>query len=282
MSHEILYVSDLDGTLLNDHANLSDYTKEIINCLIKQGVKFTYATARSYSSASQILNGLNLAIPAITYNGAFFVKQEDGEILESVQFAQDTIWYLKEAFQKHKLSPLVYSILDGRERVSWIKGCETKGILRYLETRKDDPRLLAVSNEEKLFEGNIFYFTMIGERESLDLMRESLDLQEQGTFGFRYLFQEEIYYSGEYWLEIMPREATKAEGVRRLKEVLGCDQVVCFGDGINDIPLFEIANQAYAVENAVFELKRLATSIIGNNTQDGVARWFVEQNIVLK
>ncbi|AGK96849.1 HAD family hydrolase [Clostridium pasteurianum] len=44
-----LYVSDLDGTLLNRNSQLSEESKEIINTLVKKGVKFTYATARSFS-----------------------------------------------------------------------------------------------------------------------------------------------------------------------------------------------------------------------------------------
>ncbi|MDF2505564.1 HAD family hydrolase [Clostridium sp.] len=82
----ILYVSDLDGTLLNSNSQLSEESKRIINNLVKKGVKFTYATARSFSSASKILDGLQLSIPAITYNGAFFVESNNGKIIYSTSF----------------------------------------------------------------------------------------------------------------------------------------------------------------------------------------------------
>lgn len=275
-----LYVSDLDGTLLNEHAMLSDYTKEIVNNLTENGVLFTYATARSYSSAAALLKGMNLVVPAITYNGAFSVKQDNGEIIDSVLFPPKTITYLSQSFEKQKISPLVYSLLEGKERVSWLKGGETKGILRYLQSRKEDPRLRPVSSIAELYQGEIFYFTIIGEKESLTLMKERLKTEEKADFGFRYLLQEEIYRKEEYWLEIMPQGATKAEGAKRLMNWLKCDELVCFGDGINDISLFEIADRSYAVENAVLELKKLATGVIGENTKDGVARWFAQQNLV--
>lgn len=41
----------------------------------------------------------------------------------------------------------------------------------------------------------------------------------------------------------------------------------------NDIEMFEIANESYAVENAVDELKAIATGIIESNDSDGVANW---------
>ena len=48
---------------------------------------------------------------------------------------------------------------------------------------------------------------------------------------------------------------------------------MAFGDGKNDIDMFEIADESYAVENAVDELKAIATGIIENNDSDGVAKW---------
>ena len=51
---------------------------------------------------------------------------------------------------------------------------------------------------------------------------------------------------------------------------------MAFGDALNDIPMFQIADECYAVENAVEELKALATGIITYNEQDGVAKWLLE------
>lgn len=67
---KILYVSDLDGTLLRSDARISEYTCEVINQLITQGMLFSYATARSYITASKVTKGLRAQIPIITYNGA--------------------------------------------------------------------------------------------------------------------------------------------------------------------------------------------------------------------
>jgi len=52
----ILYVSDLDGTLLKSDDKMSEYTVKTINKLIDDGMHFSYATARSLSSASVVTN----------------------------------------------------------------------------------------------------------------------------------------------------------------------------------------------------------------------------------
>lgn len=46
-----------------------------------------------------------------------------------------------------------------------------------------------------------------------------------------------------------------------------------FGNGKNDIDMFQVADESYAVENACDELKKYATGIIDSNDNDGVAKW---------
>lgn len=58
---------------------------------------------------------------------------------------------------------------------------------------------------------------------------------------------------------------------------MGCDRIVVFGDSVNDISMFEIADEAYAVENAIDELKEKATSVIDSNDEDGVAKLLSER-----
>ena len=86
--------------------------------------------------------------------------------------------------------------------------------------------------------------------------------------------QQELYRP-EYWCEIMPAKASKANAIRKLKEMRGCSRVISFGDAINDIPMFEISDECYAVENAVDELKAVATGVIESNEEDGVAKWLL-------
>ena len=77
----------------------------------------------------------------------------------------------------------------------------------------------------------------------------------------------------------MPKTVSKANAVMQLKAQLCCDKVIVFGDGKNDIDMFEIADEAYAVENAVNELKAVATGIIGSNENDGVAKYLQKISI---
>ena len=71
----------------------------------------------------------------------------------------------------------------------------------------------------------------------------------------------------------MPLSVSKANAVKQLQTYLQCDKLVVFGDGKNDIDMFELADESYAVQNAHEDLKKIATAIIPSNDEDGVAKW---------
>lgn len=89
-----LYVSDLDGTLLQSNERTSDYTNRTINRLVKKGMLFSYATARSYQTSHKVTQGLEAKIPLIVYNGAMIVNNIDGAFLVKIFSAMISKIYL--------------------------------------------------------------------------------------------------------------------------------------------------------------------------------------------
>lgn len=269
-----LYVTDLDGTLLNKNDRISPKSIKIINDLVEKGMLFTYATARSLVSASVVTAGLSTNIPVIAYNGAFIFQPKSAEILSREDFSREEMNDAIDVIRTNCICPLVYSFIDGIEKVSWISGRENDGIKRYLSLRKGDRRLRPVSDNEELYQGEIFYFTCIGERNELQPIYDILSKDTR----YRCTIQQELYRP-EYFCEIMPAGATKAHAIQKLKKIWNCTKIVSFGDAINDIPMFKISDECYAVENAVAELKTIATGIIDSNENDGVANWLKEHYI---
>jgi len=262
-----LYVSDLDGTLLRSDGRTSGFTNETINRLVEAGLIFSYATARSYHTARKVTRGLNAAFPLIVYNGAMVVDNRDGSFLLKNFFGPEVLQVLEELF-RNDIFPIVYSFLEGEEKFSYIPHRVSRGQQRFLDTRRGDQRERPVATTEELKAGEIFYLTCIDEPERL------IPLYEKYREIYHCVFQKDIY-TGDHWLEIMPKAASKAHAIRQLKEKLGCDRVVVFGDGKNDLDMFCMAQESYAVANAVAELKAVATGVIGGNDADAVANWLL-------
>ena len=266
-----LYISDLDGTLLNSQGKISNDSIKIINNLINKGMIFTYATARSLVSATPVTLGLTKNLPLIIYNGTFIVNGATGKILYKNVFDDSLVNIVKEVMEAHKIKPMVYAIVNEKERVTIINENLHPGVQYYLDNRKNDYRMKLTHDQDTLYQGEVFYFTLIGDYKDLQPVYESL----KGYPDFNLTFQQEIYRE-EYWLEIMPKSASKASAILKLKELLNCDEIISFGDAINDLPMFKISDQCYAMANAVTPLKQQATAVIKSNDEDGVAQWLKE------
>ena len=259
-----LYISDLDGTLLDSTPKTSEYTNAIINELLENEMVISFATARSLVTTKKVTKGLNFKYPLVVHNGTFIVDK-DGEIIhKSIFNKEDSDFILNSALDKN-LCPIVFSLIDEKQKFSYILENANKATNDFLDARIDDPRNRRVYSSDSLFDGEIYYFTLIGDEEKLEPL--------YNKFKNKYhCFYQEDMYSGEYWLEILPHNATKANAVKQLAKILGCKKIIAFGDGINDIDIFNAADECYAVENAVDSLKEIATEIIESNSKDGVAK----------
>lgn len=265
-----LYISDLDNTLLNNNSRLSDYTLTTLNQLIAKGLPFTYATARSFTSASVVTKGLNLTIPAIVYNGVMIRNTATGELLSMEHFTEEAKEVIHSNLQKYNISPLIYTMIGTEEKVFYLTDRINEGMEFYLSNRKGDKRFCPLSSFHDLEIGEIFYYTCIGSYKELYPLYHSLN---EYSF-FRCTLQQEPTRE-EYWCEIMPVNATKANAILKLKQFYHFDKIISFGDAENDLLMFSISDECYAVENAVPKLKNAATEIILSNEMDGVAHWLL-------
>lgn len=273
----ILYVSDLDGTLLRSNQTTSEYTNRIINELVEKGMLFSYATARSYNTSHKATRGMTAAFPIIVYNGAFIKDNATEKMLLKNFFNKNEAVNLIEEMISKDISPVIYAFVEGAERFSYISEKINSATREFIESRKGDSRDRPIKDVHELSNGDIFYITCIDRPDKLK------PLYEKYKEIYHCVYQRDIY-SNEQWLEIMPQKASKANAVRQLADLLGCDYIIVFGDGINDIDMFEMADEAYAVENAVPELKEIATAVIDSNDNDGVAKWLYQRyrNSLLK
>lgn len=268
MDKNTLYVTDLDGTLLRSDATLSPYTISTINRLTEQGLAFTYATARSIESARPIAGELNLRLPAITRNGAVLADNATGKHLEKALFTEEEVALLKEMLTELPRCGFVSCFLGEEMFKAYVPGNLVPGMVQYADYYRDDPKMKPVKTLEEMSFGQPGYVTLIDDREKAAKIYEKVRQYP----GWECIFQKDTYWD-EYWVEVCPRNCTKAKAILKMKEQYGFRKVVAFGDSVNDMPMFRAADEAYAVSNALEALKEIATGVIGGNNEDAVARF---------
>ncbi|MCL2753534.1 MAG: HAD family hydrolase [Defluviitaleaceae bacterium] len=267
-----LYLSDLDGTLLGHNQRMSQFTKQTVNNFVAGGGLFSYATARSIVTASKVTEGLNTGLPLICNDGAVILDAEGKKVLKIHNFSKQEIAQITNIFAQYDFYPIVCAYIDGRERLSYIKRGMSAGMSNFIDERIDDVRLRVVEEAHDLYCGDIFNIYFI--RDNKDELATKYEFFIHNK-PFHVILQLDVYHN--YWFfVILPAAASKATAALELKKLLGCERLVVFGDGANDISMFKVADESYAMTNAVDELKEIATAVIESNEEDGVAKWIAK------
>lgn len=266
-----LYVSDLDGTLLADSGKLKPRTAEMLNDFIANGVNFTYCTARRINSAGVIMKDVKLNVPVILMNGVFIYDTQKNEYLRQNIPDKNEVQLLKQTIVDLGERPMVHSVIYGELRCSYIKGSPT--LKSYVSDRKDDKSLRAVDSYDNLFDGEPYYAVFIN-----PVNKDELDKVFCPENGFSRVYYEDTYHKGEFWYEVFSARASKANAVLQLKEIVGADEIVTFGDNGNDLSMFSVSDRKYAVGNAIDKVKEAADAVIGTNEAFGVTE-FIQKEV---
>lgn len=276
MNQKTLYISDLDGTLLLPDAALGTETKDRLNNLINQGMHFTVATARTSASVNHILDGLDVNVPCILMNGVCLYDVKERRTISAEKIKPHAAQRLIEVIHRLGLSGFMFSIKDG-ELFCCYENTSSPNAEGFIEerVRKYGKRFILVPDFYQFGTDDIVYYSLSDSEEKLRAVYEALIKDES----LRLEFYRDVYNADFWYLEVCAAGVSKSHAVKKLRDLYGFDKVVCFGDNINDLPMFETSDECYAVANAREEVKRAATAVIGSNAANGVADW-LENNFL--
>ncbi len=265
-----LYVSDLDATLLNEHAQLSQETKDILRPLIDSGMNFTVATARTPATAVDLLRPLNVKLPIIAMGGAMVYDMQTNQTLNANNLPQDAVEDICDMLEIVGQSALAYTVENGTLCV-YYKQIESDIEREFVDSRKGSPYKKFVKIED--------YFTALNNKEVIMFLFCMPDLRKIYTY---YDFLSAIpglmcnlypyeYNNKGYILEVFRMGTGKGEALKQMKQQFNIDKIIAFGDNYNDISMFQMADESYAVENAIDDLKQIASKTIGEHKNNSVA-----------
>ena len=274
--NKILYVSDLDGTLLNRDAELSRYTTVMLNGLLANGLNFSVATARTLASTRIILANLSLHFPIILMNGVLIYDLEKQCYIKAYTLSPESVTMVIRTLRLFDITGFMYE-LNNEELVTYHECLEQKPlrdfvkerITRYNKTFQHAEGFSFISPE------NIIYFTLLDTHDRLKSIHDALI----AIPGLSLTFYKDNYSPDLWYLELFSDKASKENAVIYLRDTYGYNRVVGFGDNLNDLPMFAACDIKIAVENANPEVKAAADYICDTNDNDGVAKW-IEKNLL--
>ena len=299
LSGKMLYVSDLDGTLLNSDALLNEDVPKRLNALIEQGLCFTVATARTYATVNSIMKDVNLTCPMILMNGVMIYDPVKKSCIHAEIIERDSVEYILKGRKKFGVTGFAYalspeisedcsksgetSVVDsagrvgksGRKMATYYEKIATQHMEKFYTERRDlyNKPFSKVEKLEDISGEDIIYFSICYEEEVLRPFYEYLKKDERLNLNF----YKDVYGDGLWYLEISHKNASKYYGIQKLRKLLHPAAITGMGDNLNDIPLFKACDRSCAVGNAHKEVKERADYILDTNLNAGVVKFLEKE-----
>lgn len=270
-----LYISDLDGTLLNSKMEISEFSVNKLNELISKGLNFTIATARTSATALHLLNEVNLNLPIILMNGVCVFDFVNKKFIKVEKIQKSSIENLFNILKKYNKTGFLYTINDDK-LLTYYERLETKHQTDFYKQRVEQfgKKFIKVESFFECVDNNNVYFSVADTKENLN----NIYFELKNDKYLNVEFYRDIYNQDFWYLEVCSSTASKYSAVKFLKESLQFDKVVCFGDNLNDLSMFRASDECYAVSNAKEQVKDAANDVIESNNDDGVVKFLLSQN----
>lgn len=269
-----LYISDLDGTLLNSDSEVSSRSARIISELTARGALISVATARTPASVVPLMHHAATTPPFIVMTGAALWLRHEAAYADPVFMSPELLDNVLETLDRSGLNPFIYALDpdDGLLHVYHSMEMNRKENQFYQERRALPLKKFHIGDPlpSRLHDRVILVYTT-GPADSIYAAAALLD--KPGMPSCSVSAYPDIFDPSTALIEVFAPTVSKADAVLRLKKVLRADRLVVFGDNLNDLSMMEVADLAVAVDNARPEVRDNADIVIGSNNDDSVARF---------
>lgn len=260
MSYQLLAL-DLDGTLTNSKKEISRPTLEALIEIQKQGKKVVLASGRPTMGVTPLAEELRLQDYGgyiLSYNGGRITDCRNGSILYNKKLPDGVAAPLFHIVKKYSgIDILAYTDNTLFSGIKPNQYTELEAAINHIPITE-----LAHFPDEIKEPGNKLLIT--GEPAIIEKVR-----QEASDYFRSYL---SIYCSDPFFLEIMPAGIDKSHSLLKLLTAIGLspDEMICCGDGYNDLTMIETAGLGVAMANAQPAVKEKADYITKSNDEDGI------------
>lgn len=241
--------TDLDGTLLNDAKEISLENKQALVAALDLGHHIYIATGRPYLYARALADTIDNRAQVVSYNGAVYEADE----LVSEVIPENLVEILIETINRYDVH-YMFKTIDklyhngemndhfaydsfGMESIQGIENCPRNELIKVLiiQGKIDDTTFIKLVNElNDQFEVN--------------------------------------YYLGK-GCEIIKKGLHKGKAISAIakRQNIATEDIIVFGDDVNDTSMFEVAGTSIATDNAIDSIKELADVISTDCNDSAIA-----------
>ena len=263
-----LLATDLDGTLLNCAAQISEGNFSALQRCGERGIVRVAATGRSYYSSLRVLADDTPIDYLIFSCGAGLLRWSDRKLLYASTFSQNTATEIGQRLQQRKLAFMAHAPIPFNH-LFWYDdaGQSTNKDLLARIAHYEECVLGRVNTSA--FTGGLTQFLVTTECSEEEFSHLALQFAPYAET----VRSTSPFIHSHKWLELFPKGVNKGAGLLWLCNKLSIDKknVAVVGNDYNDIPMLEQFPTAYVVSNAPSQLKD-RFEVVDTNDADGVAK----------
>lgn len=223
---ETLYVSGVDGILVDKDNKISAFSKVELNRMLDDGLKFTISTMRTPASLLEPLSDINYKYPVIVMDGAALYDVKRNEYVKAYVISQETSNELVRLMQENDMHPHINVIIDDTLLIYYQEPMDE--VNRSLITKL---RMSPYRNYVKRdFPGDekVVYFMLLDTSDKIDAFYDKLREQDYNK-KLKILKYASEDYSGYSYIKIYNQNATKENMLQYLREQYAIKQIYTFG-----------------------------------------------------
>ncbi len=254
---DFLIVTDLDGTFFADKAALVPRNLEAVHSFMDRGGTFTYATGRDswimpyiFPDAADHVNA-----PAIMCGGGYLYDFSKGVAIDGVEM-------------DHREACVVIEAIFSRFPGTGLRIGSSSGYLSPFVTPAMEPLyrkipLFEVGSPESFADRKWYKLVFVPPEEIA-----------KDVYAFAATLPTETLHlttSSPRLVEFFPKASGKANGLRKLRRLVGEKTVISVGDYLNDLDILEAADLAACPENAADEVKKICPVRLCDHNEGAIA-----------
>ncbi|MBQ2944953.1 MAG: HAD family hydrolase [Clostridia bacterium] len=251
----ILLLSDLDGTFLNDEVKPVKANIDAVNRFAQNGGLFSVASGRPPKSALRYISECKVNFPAVTYNGAMVYDFEKKQPVMSLMPSDEVRKIAYDVYLRYadKVGFLAYYEND----LVTIKANEYSLVMKPFEALN-----FKEITDYSLFPNGIYKYLYVAQPETIKEMLAVFESEYAGRLRFT--------SAGKNFIELLAPGADKGSMMEKLvKSRPDVKTVIAIGDYYNDICILEKADIKVAVKGAPKELLDIADYVTKKTNNEG-------------
>lgn len=278
-----LIVADVDGTLLNEYQSISRQTIKSINSARESGLLFTLATGRNHINTMRTARKVGVQTPVVCNDGALVIDLSTNKVIYEERIppkcTKGVLDILNKFDFKYTIHFMNASVVNKSLHFPVSKlikkyGLNLKMMLAAFQFSKEK-KYFTQMNDEAIFahinSNNDYPFkiTVFDSEANPDRFEEAIR-----EINDKYDEDIEISMVTSFGFELVPKDVSKAEGLKKLCQYLEVypDQIVAFGDNYNDAAMIKFAGLGVAMGNAKEKIKFIADVITDSNNHNGIGK----------